>query len=78
MKVLLNLVTGLWEGLSRLRCIRVSEKEIGQGNHTLPSLRQTQKPTMAQETKDLSSCHQAEGDPGDGGEWKQVTAQDIR
>lgn len=63
-----------------LRSIREEEKEIDWWNCTLPPLRQVQKPTMAQETKDpLLSGHQAEGrDPGHGGEQKRVNAPGSR
>lgn len=80
MKELLSLVTVLWEEVSRLRSNRESEKEIDWGTHSLPSLRQVQKLTMALKTNDsLLSHHQAErGNPRDGGKQKQVTAQGSR
>uniref|UniRef100_A0A8B9DT06 Uncharacterized protein n=1 Tax=Anser cygnoides TaxID=8845 RepID=A0A8B9DT06_ANSCY len=75
---LLSQVAELWEEVSRLRSSRESEREIDWWRCTLPSLRQTHEPAIAQmspatqKTK-VPSSRQAVGvDLGQGGEWRQV------
>lgn len=56
-KELLRLVTELQEDVSRLRSTEESENGIDWWNFALPSLRQMDQPTTAQETKDSLPSH---------------------
>ena len=88
---LLSLVAELCEEVM-LRSIRESERETGWWKHPPATRRQTQEPAATQETKGPPS-HQAAttqktrfppsrqavgGDLGQGGEWKQGSAQHGR
>ena len=89
---LLSLVAELREEVRRLRSIRESERKIDWWKHTLPTQRQTHEPATTQEAK-VPLAHQAAttqkatvplsrqalgGDLGQGGKWKQVSAQGGR